>query len=142
MTVPTLGFAHTVVVDGSRLCWASPSPVHEGLGYRPPSRTGYKVMRCCRIRHRPSPGSRFAAHAAPIVPTRKLRAVLASVKAWPDQTGACGPCTATASLDGACARRIAQYCGRDEETAQSNQETNRRSNLLLREFAAMPNPTS
>jgi hypothetical protein len=33
VTVPTLG-AHTVLVDGSRLNWALPSPVHEGLGYR------------------------------------------------------------------------------------------------------------
>jgi len=28
------GSTHTAFVDGSRLCWAWPSPVHEGLGYR------------------------------------------------------------------------------------------------------------
>jgi hypothetical protein len=46
VTVPTRGFAYPASVDGSRLCWALPSPVHEGLGVRASSPTGYKVMRC------------------------------------------------------------------------------------------------
>ena len=33
VTVPILGL-HTAFVDGSRLSWALPSPVHERLGYR------------------------------------------------------------------------------------------------------------
>ena len=33
VTVPILGI-HTAFVDGSRLSWALPSPVHERLGYR------------------------------------------------------------------------------------------------------------
>src|SRR5712691_9094056 len=34
VTVPTLGFTDTVLVDGSRLFWASLSPMHERLGFR------------------------------------------------------------------------------------------------------------
>src|SRR3981081_2950555 len=34
VTVTHPGSTHTRFVDGSRLCWALPSPVHEGLGYR------------------------------------------------------------------------------------------------------------
>src|SRR5271165_4421540 len=40
------GFTYPAFVDGSRLFWALPSPVHEGLGVRASSPTGYKVMRC------------------------------------------------------------------------------------------------
>jgi hypothetical protein len=34
VTVPILGFTNTAFVDGSRLFWALPSLVHEGLGHR------------------------------------------------------------------------------------------------------------
>jgi len=46
VTVPTRGFINPAFVDGSRLYWALPSRVHEGLGVRACSPTGYKVMRC------------------------------------------------------------------------------------------------
>ena len=36
---------------------------------------------------------------------------------WPANSGVCGEDTATASLDGSCARRIRAFAGRDEETA-------------------------
>jgi hypothetical protein len=50
--------------------------------------------------------------------------VLAAVKAWPGDDGVRGTCTATAILDGACARRHSGTAGRDEETAlRSNKET-------------------
>ena len=66
VTVPTRGFTDPASVDGSRLSWALPSRVHEGLGVRASSPTGYKVMRCCpHNSSRPSPGSRrLAAHCA------------------------------------------------------------------------------
>jgi len=49
------------------------------------SRTGYKVMRCFRMRHSQAP---LQDHVSPsiarsIVPPIKSRAVLAVVKAWP-----------------------------------------------------------
>ena len=51
-------------------------------------------------------------------------AVLATVKAWPGGGRVCGERVATASLDGACARRPGACAGRDEETALgSNKET-------------------
>jgi len=50
--------------------------------------------------------------------------VLATVKAWPGDDGVRGTCTATAILDGVCARRHWTDVGRDEETAlRSNKET-------------------
>src|SRR6266702_2570522 len=96
VTVPTLGFTDTAFVDGSRLLWALPSPVHERLGYRATrARTGYKVMRCCCriLRTRPSPGSCRRLRSRPIARPRNARAAL-----LPNR-------------------------GRDEETPRSNQET-------------------
>jgi hypothetical protein len=50
--------------------------------------------------------------------------VLATVKAWPGDDRVRGTCTATAILDGGCARRHSAMAGRDEETAlRSNKET-------------------
>ena len=45
------------------------------------------------------------------------RAVLGSVKAWPGNAGARGKASATANLDGPCARRTSAPAGRDEGTA-------------------------
>jgi hypothetical protein len=54
-------------------------------------------------------------------------AVLAAVKAWPVEGGACVTLAATAILDGVCARRHRAGAGRDEETApKSNKETDRK----------------
>ena len=66
VTEPAPGFTHPAFVDGSRLCWALPSPVHEGLGVRALRPTGYKVMRCSpHCSSWPNPGSRrLAAHYA------------------------------------------------------------------------------
>ena len=115
----------TVLVDGSRLCWALPSLVHEGLGYRAfePDRIqgdAVSLHACITAQSRD--------HVLPLiarrfVPTRKPRAGLAAVKAWPGDDRACGSRTATASLDGGCTRALPQDHGRDEETAQSNKET-------------------
>src|SRR5438477_11389386 len=76
VTVPNLGSNDTAHVDGSRLLWALPSLVHERLGYRRPrARTGYKVMRCCRmLRTRPSPGS---CHPLNVETNRTDRAMIA-----------------------------------------------------------------
>jgi len=50
--------------------------------------------------------------------------VLAAVKAWPGDHGVHDICTATAILDGGCARRHRTTAGRDEETAlRSNKKT-------------------
>jgi hypothetical protein len=53
--------------------------------------------------------------------------VLAAVKAWPGEAGAREAHTATAILDGVCARRHWEWAGRDEETALgSNKETDQK----------------
>jgi hypothetical protein len=50
--------------------------------------------------------------------------VLAAVKAWPADDGACVTDTAAAILDRGCARCHSGTAGRDEETAlRSNKET-------------------
>ena len=50
--------------------------------------------------------------------------VLGAVKAWPGERVVCGISTATASLDGSCARHWRRHAGRHEETLLgSNQET-------------------
>src|SRR5260370_28272684 len=95
-------------VDGSRLCWALLSPVHERSGYRahvPDRIQGDAVL---------LPHSTFTAQSR-ITSRRsardqsprpsKPRAVLAVVKAWPGESGASRTSTVTASLDGGCARR-------------------------------------
>ena len=120
VTEPAPGFTHPAFVDGSRLYWALPSPVHEGLGVRALRPTGYKVMRCSpHCSSRPSPGlRRLAAHYATLHPASATFAPgAAAVKAWPGNTGACRHGTATASLDRRCARRGETIAGRDEETA-------------------------
>jgi transposase len=53
------------------------------------------------------------------------RAVLRPVKAWPGNTGASRNVTATASLDGPCARRARAAAGRDEGTAARHEQRNR-----------------
>src|SRR5882672_6527817 len=57
VTEPGLGSSDSALVDGSRLFWALPSPVHERLGYGSPRPTGYKLMRSLpHAASRPSPG--------------------------------------------------------------------------------------
>ena len=100
VTEPGLGSSDSAFVDGSRLFWALPSPVHERSGSGSTRPTGYKLMRCLpHAASRPSPGS----HVTPLtahrhVPIKKPRAGLAAVKAatrrlrrWP-----------AASLDRGC----------------------------------------
>src|ERR1700745_2301375 len=56
VTVLNRGHQSPALTEGSRLCWALPSPVHERSGYRASRPTGYKVMRSFRIvAHGPSP---------------------------------------------------------------------------------------
>ena len=50
--------------------------------------------------------------------------VLGAVKAWPLNAGARTEATATASLDGACARCPAQRAGRGEGTASWHEQRN------------------
>ena len=52
-----LGSSDSAFVDGSRLFWALPSPVHERSGSGPPYPTGYKLMRSSHTVSRPSPGN-------------------------------------------------------------------------------------
>ena len=84
VTVPGLGSSDSAFVDGSRLFWALPSPVHERSGYGSSRPTGYKLMRSLpHARTRPNPGN----HVNPLT-ARTLcpdhlesRAALAAVKA-------------------------------------------------------------
>ena len=82
-----LGSSDFAFVDGSRLFWAFPSPVHERSGSGSLRPTGYKLMRCLpHTASRPSPGSQvttfIARRPAPIrkprtglqPPSRSLRA--------------------------------------------------------------------
>src|SRR5436309_11315131 len=71
VTVTHPGSTHTVLVDGSRLCWALPSPVHEGLGYRafvPDRIQGDAVFSACVI-HGPVQDHVSLSIARPIVPS-------------------------------------------------------------------------
>src|SRR5262245_56885501 len=52
------------------------------------------------------------------------RAVLGPVKAWPGNAGARRKTSATASLDGPCARRVCAPAGRDEGTAARHEQRN------------------
>jgi hypothetical protein len=99
----------TRFVDGSRLCWALPSSVHEGLWYRafvPDRIQGDAVF----------PHASFTApvqdhlrrRARSIVPTIKLRTGLAVVKAWPGYDPIRRATKVPASLDDGCARRSAK----------------------------------
>jgi hypothetical protein len=138
VTVPNLGL-HTAFVDGSRLCWALPSLVHEGLGYRatePDRIQGDAVL----------PHALFVAQSRitsyrssrPIVPTLQPRAVLGAVKAWPGPAWASRTHKATASLDGAGARRNGMIVVGMKKRARSNKETGGRKALSLTKY---PNPT-
>jgi hypothetical protein len=105
------GITLPVLSDGSRLFWALPSPVHEELGYGPSCPTGYKVMRwfphlLFTARSRITSCRLCRDHSSR---PRKPRAVLAAVKAWPGNLLVCGNVTATASLDGGCARRFGRF---------------------------------
>ena len=63
VTVLYQGHKPPEITDGSRLCWALPSPVHERSGYRASRPTGYKVMRSFRIvAYGPVLASRLACH--------------------------------------------------------------------------------
>src|SRR5215475_12797401 len=63
VTVLNRGHKRPVLTEGSRLCWALPSPVHERSGYRAWRPTGYKVMRSFRsVAHGPVLASRLACH--------------------------------------------------------------------------------
>src|SRR5215211_1116351 len=74
VTESGLGSSDSASVDGSRLFWALPSPVHERSGSGSPRPTGYKLMRSLpHAASRPSPGN----HVIPLtarqrVPTRNL----------------------------------------------------------------------
>ena len=75
VTVLYQGHKPPEITDGSRLCWALPSPVHERSGYRASRPTGYKVMRSFRIvAHGPVLASRLACHRDP---ARCGRAIIA-----------------------------------------------------------------
>src|ERR1700759_2095663 len=79
-----LGSSDSAFVDGSRLFWALPSPVHERSGFGPPHPTGYKLMRCLPHNNvtAQSRVSRHPAHDAHRnVPIRKPHPSLAAVKA-------------------------------------------------------------
>lgn len=139
VTVPTLGFI-TDFVDGSRLFWASLSPVHERSGYRVshPDRIQGDAVISAFVHHGPvqvcgSPP--FVLQ--PIVLPLQSRAVLAAVKAWPGNGGACRAVTATANLDGGCARRETLHARSGRRNgSRSNKETNP-STSVITEFAAM-----
>src|SRR5258707_6356741 len=53
-----------------------------------------------------------------------MMAVLGPVKAWPGNAGARGKASATANLDGPCARRTSAPAGRDEGTAARHEQRN------------------
>src|SRR5579864_3081742 len=75
VTVLNRGHKRPALTEGSRLCWALPSPVHERSGYRASRPTGYKVMRSFRIvAHGPVLASRPACHRDP---ARCGRAIIA-----------------------------------------------------------------
>src|SRR5215216_6013879 len=57
VTESGLGSSDSASVDGSRLFWALPSPVHERSGSGSQRPTGYKLMRSLpHAASRPSPG--------------------------------------------------------------------------------------
>ena len=103
MTVLNRGHKRPALTEGSRLCWALPSPVHERSGYRASRPTGYKVMRSFRIvAHSPVLASRPACHRDParcgraiIAPSSsRSRPLTRRLRRWP-----------SASLDRASPRR-------------------------------------
>jgi hypothetical protein len=101
VTVPNRGHKSPALTEGSRLCWALPSPVHERSGYRASRPTGYKVMRSFRIViHGPVLASRLVCHRARcgramIAPrSSRSRPLTRRLRRWP-----------SASLDRASLRR-------------------------------------
>jgi hypothetical protein len=101
VTVPNRGHKSPALTEGSRLCWALPSPVHERSGYRASRPTGYKVMRSFRIViHGPVLASRLVCHRArcgrAIIAKRSSRSrpLTRRLRRWP-----------SASLDRASLRR-------------------------------------
>ena len=103
VTVLNRGHKRPALTEGSRLCWALPSPVHERSGYRASRPTGYKVMRSFRIVvHGPVLASRRDCHRDParcgraiIAPSSsRSRPLTRRLRRWP-----------SASLDRGCARR-------------------------------------
>ena len=103
MTVLNRGHKRPALTEGSRLCWALPSPVHERSGYRASRPTGYKVMRSFRIVvHGPVLAFRLACHRDParcgrviIAPnSSRSRPLTRRLRRWP-----------SASLDRASPRR-------------------------------------
>ena len=108
MTVVIQGITQPVSSEGSRLSWATPSLVHEGLGHRaiePDRIQGDAVLLPHACTTAQSRDHVMPLIARLIVPTIQPRAGLAAVKAWPGNRGACGSHDATASLDCGCARR-------------------------------------
>src|SRR5580765_1734815 len=78
VTEPGLGSSDSAFVDGSRLFWALPSPVHERSGSGSPRPTGYKLMRSLpHAASRPSPGNHVtrSQRASQSVPTRNFAPV-------------------------------------------------------------------
>jgi len=134
VTVPTRGL-DPAFVDGSRLYWALPSRVHEGFWFRASSPTGYKVMRCFpHVDHGPvqDKTTSYCSLRDPSSRPRNSCAVLAAVKAWPVNTGACRHDPATASLDRSCARRRGETRGSGRRNgSRSNKETIRRKEMTL-----------
>jgi hypothetical protein len=103
VTVLYQGHKPPELTDGSRLCWALPSPVHERSGSRASRPTGYKVMRSFRIVvHGPVLASRLPCHRDParcgraiIAPSSsRSRPLTRRLRRWP-----------SASLDRASPRR-------------------------------------
>jgi hypothetical protein len=134
VTEPAPGFTHPAFVDGSRLYWALPSPVHEGLGVRALRPTGYKVMRCSpHCSSWPNPGSRrLGAHYATLHPAPATFAPCS----LPSRRGLATPKLAiraqrrpalTAAARGA-PRAIA---GRDEETASGRTKKLTKGDFLM-----------
>jgi hypothetical protein len=63
VTVLNRGHKRPAPTEGSRLCWALPSPVHERSGYRASRPTGYQgdaVVPHCRSRPSPRVTSRLS----------------------------------------------------------------------------------
>jgi hypothetical protein len=132
VTVPTLGM-HPVFVDGSRLFWALPSPVHEGLGYRvlvPDRIQGDAVL----------PHASFTAQSR-ITSRRSCRQSSRSSGVAPcspssrrglAKTALAASRGATASLDDGCARRSCRIKVGTEKRARSNKETEASPNRVHR----------
>ena len=139
MTVPTLGLI-TAFVDGSRLFWASLSPVHERLGYRVshPDRIQGDAVISAFVNHGPVQVCASLV-LRPIVPTLQPRAVLAVVKAWPGEDTACRSRATTASLDDRlCAALGATGKVGTKKRLGRTKKPPCRLDALPREFAAMP----